>query len=181
MRITSLILTIILAVGSFITTANKQSKEYPTIDKLTKISLPFSSSCGAILKVYENVIIKSFISDPPPNLKFGGLLKITENFAAIILVDTYADSQIHYLTTITTQGKIIDKFKLFSSDCSEDELFCSKAKYTIDKELKIIQTDSYSTYKRNKNGEIIKKTIVKSTHKFEFYIDKNGNVKKYGI
>lgn len=155
--------------------------EKPTIEKLTKIELPLSSKCGESLTVYDQDSIQKLISKLPNNLRFGGLLKSTENYFAIILLDTHADEQIHYLVTVNKQGSIIEKFDLFSYGCHEDEFFWGQANYTINKDLKIFQSDSSATYKRTDEGEIIPETIVSSSHRHEFYIDNNGKIKKYGL
>ena len=151
-----------------------------TIQNLTKLNLPFSSKCGENLKVYDKDSIRNIFSDLPDNLKFGGLLKKTKTITAIILLDTHADSQIHYLFTLNDKGEILEKFKLFAEDCGEDEFYKTQSNYIIDRNLKITQTDNSETYKRTEEGEIIDSSIVKTSHKYEFYIDTKGKIKQYG-
>ena len=177
----AVLLTLALTACDFITTDKTQVAETVlTIKNLKKIELPLSSICGTSLEVLDEDSIRRIIPNFPENLKFGGLLKVSENYSAIILLDTYADQQIHYLTTVSKQGKIIEKFNLFSSGCSEDEFSWGQAKYVIDKDLKIVQTDSSATYKRTESGEIINEATISSSHRFEFQVDTDGKIRKYG-
>lgn len=147
---------------------------------LTKTSLPLFNNCSTDLPVYENVNLQDIAKDIPANLKFGGVLKESKNYLAILLIDTFADSQIHYLTTISKEGKIIDKFNLYSGNCLEDEFFWEQSDYRIDQELIIIQTDSSAKYKRDAEGEVVKESIKGSLHKYKLYVDEEGRIKKYG-
>ena len=169
-----IILFILLGIA-----CNTPTDKRNNIDELTKVTLPYSGSCKTNLTIYEKDNISAVIQKLPDNLMFAGLLKHTEKYSAIILVDTHADYQIPYLTTINNQGEIIEKFDLYSIGCAEDESSWGQANFLIDKDLKIIQTDSSASYKRNENGEIIKETINGTSHKLEFYIDKNGKIKKH--
>jgi hypothetical protein len=174
--------SILTACNSLLTDKTESIKlEKSTIDQLTKIELPLSSHCGASLTVYDQDSIQNFVSELPEHLRFGGLLKRTENFSAIILLNTYADEQIHYLTTVNRRGKIIEKFNLFSDGCHEDEFFWGQAKYTIDKDLKILQTDSSATYRRTEDGEIIGESVLSSSNRLEFYVDNDGKIKKHRL
>lgn len=148
------------------------------VEDFTILNLPISGSCGDDLQVFDKDSIRQIIPELPGNLRFGGVIKRTRNFTALILLDTYADSQIPYLATITNNGKIIDKFKLFSEDCDEDEFYKTQANYTLDKTLKGTQTDNFETYKRDDEGEIIKESVVKNFHKYEFYVDPKGKIIK---
>jgi hypothetical protein len=145
---------------------------------LKKIDLPFSSECGNTLITYDGYSLKPIINNLPGNLDFAGLLKMDKNFSAILLVDNNADIQNHYLITISDEGNIIDNFFLFSHGCSEDEYFTGQAKYTIDKELRIIQADSSATFKRDSKGEIVDTTIKISTNKYQYFINKYGKIRK---
>lgn len=146
------------------------------LDSLTKVSLPVSGTCGENSNVFDYSYNRKAIRDLPENLRFAGLLKKTDKYFAVLLIDTYADYQNHFIATVSNDGKIIDKFALFSAVCSEDENYWGQAKYTIDKDLKIIQTDSSATYKRNEVGEIIKGTIESSSHRLSLYVDQNGKI-----
>lgn len=170
-----------LVLTSCNSTSNKKNKSTKAhIEYLTTLNLPFSSSCGDNLEVFDKDSIEKIITKLPNNLKFGGVVKRTKTFIALMLMDTRADYQIPYLTTITIKGKIIDKFKLFSEDCVEDEFYKTQANYFIDRNLKITQTDSSESYKRTNEGEIIKTSVVKSSHNYRFFVDTNGKIKKYG-
>jgi|GEM_PF-6179002 len=180
MKQTIIVLAFLLTACNSVPVDKSKSTTKPTINNLTQVKLPFSSICGASLTVFDEDSIQLFISDIPDNLRFGGLLKSAENYSAILLLDTYADYQIHYLTTVNKQGKIIETFDLFSYGCSEDEFFWGKTNYTIEKDLRILQTDTSATYKRTESGEVIKESIVSSSHRHEYYVDANGKIKKYG-
>lgn len=167
-----------LTCCSYFNADNKSEKQKTNslLDSLTKISLPISATCGESSKVFDFSYNRKIISDLPENLRFGGLLKKTDKYFAVLLIDTYADYQNHFLATVSMDGKIIEMLELFSAGCSEDENYWGEAKYTIDNNLKIIQTDTSATYKRNDVGTIIKKTIKTSSHRLLFYVDKNGNI-----
>jgi hypothetical protein len=182
MKLSTIFLSLtLIACNSILEDKSQLIEIKPSINQLTKIELPLTSRCGASLPVYDQDRIQTIIAELPKNLRFGGLLKNTENYSAIILLDTYADEQIHFLATVNRDGKIIAKFELFSNGCHEDEFFWGQANYTILEDLKILQADTSATYKRTEDGEIIKETIVSSSHRFEYYVDKDGRIKKAGL
>jgi hypothetical protein len=179
MRITIIILSLSVVSFNFvrINTSDKKQESSIYLDSLTKISLPISRTCGEISEVYDFSSYRKAINDLPENLKFGGLIKKTDNYFAVILIDPYADFQLHYLTTVTMDGNIIDKLELFSAGCGEDPYYWGQSNYTIDKNLNIIQTDSSATYNRDTNGTILKESIVSTSHRYSFYVDEHGKIK----
>jgi hypothetical protein len=178
MRIVIIILSVSLVSFNFIRTNTIHENQEPTIylDSLTKISLPISKTCGEISEVYDFSYNNKAINDLPENLKFGGLVKKTDNYFAVILMDPYADFQLHYLTTVTLDGNIIETFELFSAGCSEDPYYWGQSNYTIDNNLNIFQTDSSATYSRDDNGTILKESIVSTSHRYSFYVDEYGKI-----
>lgn len=179
MRIESIVLIFGLVSCNFLQPNTIHEKQESTIylDSLTKISLPISKTCGDISEVYDFSYNRKAINDLPENLKFGGLVKKTDNYFAVILIDTYADSQLDYLTTVALDGNIIEKFELFSAGCGGDPYYWGQSNYTIDNNLNIIQTDSSATYNRDTNGAILKESIVSTSHRFSFYVDEQGKIK----
>jgi hypothetical protein len=178
MRIAIIILSLSAVSFGFvrINTTNKKQESTIYLDSLTKISLPISRTCGEISEVYDFSNNNKAINDLPENLKFGGLVKKTDNYFAVILIDPYADFQLHYLTTVALDGNIIDKLELFSAGCSEDPYYWGQSNYTIDNNLNIIQTDSSATYSRDDNGKILKESIVSTSHRYSFYVDEYGKI-----
>lgn len=179
MRIIIIILSVSLVSFNFVRTNTTKENQEPTIylDSLTKISLPISRTCGDISEVYDFSYNKKAINDLQENLKFGGLVKKTDNYFAVILIDTYADFQLQYLTTVAMDGNIIETFELFSAGCGEDPYYWGQSNYTIDNNLNIIQIDSSATYNRDANGTILKESIVSTSHRFSFYVDEQGKIK----
>ncbi len=178
MRIAIIILTFSLVSFNFVRTntihENQESSIY--LDSLTKISLPISRTCGEISEVYDFSPNRKAVNDLPENLKFGGLVKKTDNYFAVILIDPYADFQIHYLATVALDGNIIEKFELFSAGCAGDPYYWGQSNYTIDNNLNIIQTDSSATYSRDADGTILKESIVSTSHRLSFYVDEHGKI-----
>ncbi len=92
-----LIISIILATLACnqVNTNKQESTEQkkPSIDGLTVITLPFSCTCGTNLSVYDKDSINNFVRNIEPNLEFGGLLKTTNKYSALLLIDRKADYQ----------------------------------------------------------------------------------------
>jgi hypothetical protein len=152
-----------------------------SFEKLSKIELPIEYYCGESLELFDNDSITKYIVDFPKGLRFGGLINKRNEFSTILLADTYADYQLHFIATVDKKGKMIDIFKLFSKDCGVDENYECESKYQIDKELNIKLSDSTATYERTESGEIIDKTIKVTTNSIHYSIDEKGKVTKNSI
>jgi len=157
---------------------SSKSKDDFSINNLTKLNLPFKGECGQDYLVYDKDSINKFAPKIPEYLRFGGLLKDCDSYIAVLLVNTLADFQIHYLTTLDKSGNIIEQYELFSNNCAQDAYFWGMSDYIIDENLNIIQKDSSATYERDSIGEIIEESVVTEANRLEIFVNDRGEIKK---
>jgi hypothetical protein len=149
-------------------------------DIIEQIKLPFSSECNKYLEFVKSDSLEKLCEELPNHIKISGRLKKAKNYTAYLTVDCDADYQIHYLTTISNDGLIIEHFNLFSGGCAEDEFFWGMSEYTISDNLEITQNDSSARYRRNENGDILKETMQTKSQKLNYYLNQNGKTIKKG-
>ena len=145
------------------------------VKTINQIDLPLKTTCEKELEPpllpYADSLISKF---GPENSRIYGKLADKKRFTAIIYLYP-ADIVLPIIQTTDKQGNKISTLNLFEN-CNEDELFKSTSWTSINKDLSIVINDSITTYKRDKEGEIINSSKrTKISHK-NFYIDDEGQI-----
>ena len=163
----------------FIFPFQKESDFEKQLKGVKALDLPFHHKCGDDLPVtiypQKNAQIFDFI---PKDLSVVGIVTQNKNFIALLLTNASADYMVPYIVSFNNKGKVITKFEPYKIGCSEDEYYFGKAEFTITRDLYVNVTDSSNSYKRDKNEEIIKDSIVSKNHSYLFQFTKYGNIEE---
>jgi hypothetical protein len=162
-----------------ISCSDKKTSFETLIEKIDTISLPFFDTCGKDLDCLKFVGNDTAISQYLPSasisafkLRVIGKLQQRRQYIMLLLADTYADCQLHYIVTFSNNGEVISKFALYRISGLTNEEYFGEAQCSISKDLVINLRDSTVEY--NDSG---KKFISNSPNDL-FRIADNGSIVK---
>lgn len=156
----------------------KKTVSKPSFTSLGKVALPLNGACN--INEYNATAHDSLtgLKGLPSDVFYGKFIKSVPNYTALLLWNSKADYQLHYLATVSGSGKIIDKLELYGINCAEDANYHGEATYAIDKDLIITLKDTSASYQRNDEGIILKETIKTQSHTRKFHVDADGKITK---
>ena len=172
----------------FTSCASNDTKDFDGIAKrIKRINLPFYDTCGTNLTCMDFVGYDTAINTYLPcsgdndsqKLCVIGKIYECDKYIALLLANSGADWQMHYIATFTHEGKLLSNMELlFRAGCGEEEDYWGRAECSIMENLTVNLKDSSAEFKRDSNLNIISESIVAKSHSSSFAISDNGTIVK---